>query len=158
LFIGGNIIIFEDRVREVIEQECEDYFLGIADFSGAENMNEEYLSLFTLYPRAISIGITLPHELDKPSNNEDHEIYNETNLQLNNISSYLSEFLQNKGYKAFAVPKVGGLDNEIFSSLHFLAAKHADLGMVIENKFITPEVGSGVNWGTIITDAPLNSV
>ena len=39
-----------------------------------------------------------------------------------------------------------------------MAASKADLGWIEKNMFITPEVGIGVNWGTVLTDAPLDII
>lgn len=56
------------------------------------------------------------------------------------------------------MPKSGKINNEIFSSLHYLAASNANLGRIEKNMFITPEVGVGVNWDTVLTDAPLDVI
>ncbi|MDD1774143.1 MAG: hypothetical protein LUQ24_01285 [Methanobacterium sp.] len=51
----------ERDIRSIIEKECEDYFLGIVDLSNVKNnLTNKYISLITEYPRAISVGITLP--------------------------------------------------------------------------------------------------
>ncbi|BDZ69904.1 hypothetical protein [Methanobacterium petrolearium] len=53
---------FELAIRNSIETECEDYFLGIVDLSHLENtVIEKYNTLIMEYPRAISVGITLPY-------------------------------------------------------------------------------------------------
>jgi len=52
----------ENVIRNVIENECEDYYLGMVDLSQVDNaLIEKYGSLITEYPRAISIGVTLPY-------------------------------------------------------------------------------------------------
>ena len=56
-----------EDIRKIIEEECEDYFLGIADLSLEEyDVDDKYKSLICLYPRSISIGITLPYKIDDP--------------------------------------------------------------------------------------------
>jgi hypothetical protein len=53
---------FGDTIRKIIEENFEDYFLGNADLSQPRmSTTEQYSSLIDIYPRAISIGITLPH-------------------------------------------------------------------------------------------------
>ena len=144
-----------EDIRKIIEEECEDYFLGFADLSQEkENIDENYKSLVCIYPRAISIGITLPHKVTAPDyiNNE---FYYKTNQKLNSITSCLCDSLEDEGYKALALPREGSINDGIFVSLHNLAASRADLGMIKNNTIITPEVGQRVNWGTVITDAPL---
>jgi epoxyqueuosine reductase QueG len=151
---------FDIMIREVIEEECEDYFLGITDLSIAKKVIiEQYESLISIYPRAISIGITLPYEIiDELLKSNCNVIYNETNNQLNTITSYLSSLLEKDGYKALAVPKSGRIDNGLFISLHNITANLADLGWIEKNMIVTPEVGPGVNWGTLLTDAPIEAI
>jgi epoxyqueuosine reductase QueG len=147
-----------EDIRKIIEQECEDYYLGFADLSlKKEDIDENYKSLVCIYPRAISIGITLPFKVTDIPDNVNNEFYHTTNQKLNSITSFLSSSLEDEGYKALALPKEGNVNNGIFVSLHNLAASRADLGMIKNNTIITPEVGQRVNWGTVITDAPLNA-
>ena len=145
---------FEDMIREVIETECEDYFLGTADLSLAKNpMIQQYKPLIAEHPRAISIGITLPYTVtDELMGNA--AIYNETNCQLKSITAHLTSLLEHKGYKAFSVPKADRMNDGTFISLHKLAANLASLGRIEKNGLlVTSEVGPGVNWGTVLTDA-----
>jgi epoxyqueuosine reductase QueG len=145
---------FEERIRGVIEEECEDYFLGFADLSIAnEGIIKEYESLISIYPRAISIGITLPYNISDKKITNQSAVYTETNDQLSIITHNLRDLLENKGYKTLNLPKIG--KDGIFISLHNLAANHADLGFIMEDVLVTPEVGSMVNWGTVLTDAPI---
>ena len=145
-----------EDIRKIIEEECEDYFLGIADLSLEEyDVDDKYKSLICLYPRSISIGITLPYKIDDPRIYKNNEFFSETYRKLNYITSYLSSLLEDEGYKAIAVPKDGRVNGGIFISLHNLAASRADLGKIKDDMVITPEVGQRVNWGTVITDAPL---
>ncbi|HEX3014097.1 MAG TPA: 4Fe-4S ferredoxin [Methanobacterium sp.] len=150
---------FENTIREIIEEECEDYFLGVADLSRAKNdILKQYESFFDEYPRAISIGLTLPYKTDEPTG-KNTKIYNETNQQLNVITTHLSSLLQQEGYKTLSVPKAKKVDDGSFISLHKLAANLADLGEIEKNGLlVTPEAGTGVNWGTILTDAPIEAV
>lgn len=146
---------FEDTMRKIIEEECEDYFLGMVDLSLVKNdIIEQYSSFFEEYPRAISIGITMPYKIT------DELLitttaYNETNYQLKTITAHLGELLQGEGYRALSVPKAKQMDGETFISLHKLIANLADLGKIEKNSLVTPEAGQGVNWGTVLTDAPL---
>jgi epoxyqueuosine reductase QueG len=148
-----------DNIRTIIEENCEDYFLGKADLSLPNQIfREPYTSLIAIYPRSISIGITLPQNITKERLIEGNLNYDEFNRKINNITRNLCDLLDYEGYKALAVPKSGNINNEIFSSLHYMAASSADLGWIEKNMFITPEVGVGVNWGTVLTDAPLDII
>ena len=153
----GVIMEFENTIREIIEKECEDYYLGVADMSSAENeILKQYESFFDEYPRAISVGITLPYKTTDELIGKNIKVYDETNRQLNSITAHLSNLLQKEGYKTLSVPKTEKVDDGTFISLHKLAANLADLGEIEKSGLlVTPEVGPMVNWGTILTDAPL---
>ena len=78
----------------------------------------------------------------------------DSNKQLNSIMTHLCSLLEAEGFKALPMPK-SKRDNGAFISLNLIAANLADLARFEENLLVTPEVGSGVNWGTVLTDAPL---
>lgn len=151
---------FEDTIRKIIEEKCDDYFLGIADLSLAKNdIIKQGESFFAEYPRAISVGIIIPYVVtDELLMSKNTAIYNETNCQLKTITAHLTSLLQHEGYKALSVPKAKRMNDETFISLHKLAANRADLGQIEDNLLVTPEVGPGVNWGTVLTDAPLEAI
>lgn len=141
----------ENEIRNIIEAKCEDYFLGVTDLSVSNNPKiNQYEPLIAEYPRAISFGITLPYfSLDNP-----FKISKKTNCHLKSIASRLSHLLESNGYNAFSVPKSEIKDDGSFISLHNLAANMADMGKISKNGLImTPEVGSSVNWGTVLTNA-----
>ena len=145
---------FEDKARKIIEDECEDYFFGIVDLSLAQNsVIEQYSSLFNDYPRAISIGITQPWIFTEGLVDENDSVC--TNWQLNAITAHLINLLEKEGYKAFSVPKAQNVEDKNFTSLHIIAANQANLGRIENGLLTTPEVGPGVNWGTVLTDAPI---
>jgi len=153
-----NTMKLEDQIRNIIEEECEDYFLGIADLSQNDIIGQ-YELFFDEYPRAISIGITMPYRVTvELLMSENTAIYKETNCKLQIIAAHLSSLLQDEGYKALSVPKAKRMNDKTFISLHKIAANLADLGQIEENIVITPEVGPGVNWGTVLTDAPIETV
>ena len=143
----------EEEIRNSIETECEDYFLGIVDLSLLENkLAEKYDSLISQYPRAISVGITLPIlNYDELMMNK--KVFNQTNCQLKHITSQLSRLLECEGYQALSMPKSRSDVPHI--SFHEVVANLADMGKIEKNYLITPEVGSKVNWGTVLTNAPL---
>ena len=116
-----------EDIRKIIEEECEDYFLGFADLSlEKEDIDENYKSLVCIYPRAISIGITLPYKVTDTRDYINNEFYYTTNQKLNSITSCLSSSLEDEGYKALALPKEGSINDGIFVSLHNLAADPAN--------------------------------
>jgi epoxyqueuosine reductase QueG len=148
----------EKNIRNVIEKECEDYFLGMVDLSGVRNsLTKKYGLLITEYPRAISIGVTLPLLIVNELSAGKEIIYNETYCHLKSITAHLSSLLEFKGYRALAMPKSKNRDKSDIS-FHEVVANLADLGEIRKNSLITPEVGSRVKWGTILTDAPLKKL
>lgn len=147
---------FEGKIRNFIETECEDYFLGTVDLSIVENsIIEQYGSLIDEYPRAISIGVTLPHAISDGLHSIKNTIYRETNCQLKYITSQLSKLLEREGYQALTMPKSKELNDGACISFHEVVANLADMGRIEKNLMVTPEVGSSVNWGTVLTNAPL---
>jgi epoxyqueuosine reductase QueG len=156
--IGGKILKFEDKARIIIENECEDYFLGIADLTQAQkHVIEHYGPLFKEYPRAISIGITLPFKFTVDSSDKINYIHSIADQQLYKITAQLSHLLEEEGYNAFSFPKARKSDQTTLS-LHLIAANQADLGQIENNVLKTIEAGDGVNWGTVLTDAPLDVI
>jgi epoxyqueuosine reductase QueG len=71
------------------------------------------------------------------------------------ITARLSEMLQKNGYAAFSVPKIE-TNEKLFLYLHKLAARMAGLGRIEKNCTVkTLDGGRYVNWGTVLTNAPL---
>ena len=148
---------FELAIRNSIETECEDYFLGIVDLSPLENsLVKKYDVLISEYPRAISVGITLPYWISDGFKKSYEKIYHQTNCQLKYITSKLTKLLENEGYEAFTIPK-SRINDKNHVSFHDTVAYLADMGNIEQNILITPEVGAMVNWGTVLTNAPLKT-
>ncbi len=147
----------EDNARKIVEGECEDYFLGVTDLSLAKNsVTDQFKSLISEYPRAISIGITLPYKISYGLKAKGNALYQETNCQLKNITSQLNNLLERNGHKALSLPK-SRIEDKNSTSLHAIIANLANLGLIDKGILVTPEVGSRVNWGTVLTNAPLRS-
>lgn len=155
----------EDMIRKTIEEECEDYFFGVADLSLVKKLIVEHEgSLISEYPKAISIGITMPPIVPFKllSNNKsfkyNYNDYDEMIKRLNLITTHLNNFLKHEEYKSLPILIASNLDDQrTFSAFsHELIANLAGLGWIgPDGLLITPEVGSGVLWSTILTDAPL---
>ncbi len=143
----------EDRTRQIIEMECEDYFLGFGDLSNAEDpMIKRYSTLFKEYPTSISIGITIPFFTEESRTSK---IYSSTDCQLKTITAKICNLLENEGYNSLSFPK-SKPTIETNLSLHVIAANNAKLGRIEKNGLLTTlEAGPGVNWGTVLTDAPI---
>lgn len=157
----------DNRVRNLAERKGVDFF-GVASLSVARDaVLDQGGPWVAEYPRALSIGIALPHSIvNQLPHREDravavsyrHHAYDVINQRLDHVTSWLSGLLQRDGYRALPVPAAKRVDDErlcaIFS--HKLAAHLAGLGWIGKScLLVTPEVGPRVRWGTVLTDAPL---
>jgi epoxyqueuosine reductase len=154
---------------ERIAKELGADLFGIADLTIAQDFvckqGGEYLRKFS---RAISVGVRL---LDAVVNElHRHEdpaviytytaLYNSVNSHLDNIGLLLAKKIQEKGYRAYAIPASQTVDSNkligVFS--HKLAANLAGLGWIGKScLLITPSFGPRVRFATILTDAPLKA-
>jgi epoxyqueuosine reductase QueG len=157
------------RIKKVAETWGTD-FCGVADLSLAHDaILAQGGPKIAAYPRAISVGIVLPHsivdQLPHRSNRAvavsyRHHSYEVINQRLDFIISCISSLLQREGYQALPVPAAKRVDDErlcaVFS--HKLAAHLAGFGWIGKNcLLVTPEVGPRVRWATVLTDAPLTA-
>ncbi len=145
-------------------------FFGVADLSpGHEDILAQGGPWIAEFPRAISIGIALPHGIvDQLPQRTDRAVAMSylrhglvvVNQRLDQTTSRLSSVLQGEGYKTLPVPASQTVDKErlcgIFS--HKMAAHLAGLGWIGKScLLVTPEVGPRVRWATVLTDAPLEA-
>ena len=156
-----------ERLNDLSRQNGADYF-GIADLLPAyDTIWEHGGPTIAEYPRAISIGIALPHSVvnQLPRRAERavameyrHHAFEVINQRLDFVTSRLSSFIQQAGYKAMPISASKHADRErhraIFS--HKLAGHLAGLGWIGKScLFITPDMGPRARWATVLTDAPL---
>ena len=142
-------------------------FFGIGDLAPAR---EEVRRLggeeVALYPRAVSIGIALSHQIvDRLPERSKREVVaayrghiDTIKETLRQIEAELAETLRREGHSARAIPVSERKDERypdaIFS--HKLAAHLAGLGWIGKScLLVTPEIGPRVRWTTVLTDAPL---
>jgi epoxyqueuosine reductase QueG len=156
-----------EEIRALADTLGADFF-GIADLSiakqaivqqGGEPVGE--------YPRALSVGLTLPHDIvDQLPNRKSvgvhtayrHHAYDVINQRLDHLASRLSAFLQKQGFRSLPIPASLIVDRDqlmgIFSNK--MAARLAGLGWIGKScLLITPEVGPRVRWASVLTTAPL---
>lgn len=157
-----------DRIKEIVEIQKADFY-GVADLSPAyEAILAQGGAEVAKYPRAISIGIVLLHEIvDQLPNRASRAVamsyrqqcyYYAINQRLDFIASCISSSIQQEGYKAMPVPATKHIDNErlcaVFS--HKLAAHLAGLGWIGKNcLLVTPGQGPRARWVTVLTNAEL---
>ncbi len=143
-------------------------FFGITDLAPAHRfILQQGGEAVAAYPRALSIGIALPHSLVDPLPAQSDPVvlmnynlhaYDVINDRLNHIVSILSGALQSHGYHSLPVPASQRANDErlagIFSNK--LAASLAGLGWIGKScLLVTPQSGPRVRWATVLTSAPL---
>ena len=158
----------EYTIRIMAEHEGADFF-GVADLSTVKDTVTQQGSEFVAdYPKAISMGIRLPDAVidalphgDNPAVAVNYRhAYDITNLRLDLLTSRLASIIQQKGYRALAIPASERYDNERVCAAfsHKLAANLAGLGWIGKScLLVTPQAGPRVRWGTVLTDAPLKA-
>jgi epoxyqueuosine reductase QueG len=143
-------------------------FFGIADTAYAHHaILEQGGEQVAGFPRAVSLGITLPHavvdqlprrsELAVSVNYEVHA-YDIINLRLDLTASRISGFLQREGFRSMPIPASERYDDQRIcaSFSHKLGAHLAGLGWIGKScLLITPGEGPRVRWTTVLTHAPL---
>jgi epoxyqueuosine reductase len=155
------------RIKEIAETWGAD-FCGVADLSPAHDaILAQGGPVTAAYPRAISVGIVLPHaivdQLPHRSHravavNYRHHGYEVINQRLDFLVSRMSSEIQRAGFRALPIPAAKRIDDErlfaVFSQK--LAAHLAGLGWIGKScLLVTPEEGPRVRWATVLTDAPL---
>jgi len=145
-------------------------YFGIADLSLAKqfiaDQGGEFLAQF---PRAVSHGFVLAdgvvdqvkyHEAPMAIHSYWHHVYRQVSPRLDSISLDLATAIQRSGFRAFVIPASQTIAQSrlwgVFS--HKLAAHLAGHGWIGKSAMlITPEHGPRVRWGTVLTDAPLET-
>ena len=158
----------ETDLEKMAKELGADLF-GIADLTVAQafvcKQGGEYLRKFS---RAISIGVRLLDAVvDELYRHEDPAaiytytaLYNSVNSSLDHVGLLLAKSIQEKGYRAYAIPASQTVDSDkligVFS--HKLAANLAGLGWIGKScLLITPSYGPRVRFATILTDALLKA-
>lgn len=121
------------------------------------------------FPRAISLGIRLRDDLvDVLPDRADPEVarsygrhcYEAVNERLDVLSAGVAHWVKRHGWRALAVPASQRIDDQRICGLfsHKLAAHLAGLGWIGKScLLVTPEAGPRVRWGTVLTDAPVET-
>jgi epoxyqueuosine reductase QueG len=145
-------------------------YFGIADLIAARQyISKQGGQFLTQFPRAVSHGFVLAdgvvntlahHKGIAALSNYWYYVYQIVNPRIDSISLMLAQSLDKAGFQAFVVPSSQTVDRTgltgVFS--HKLAAHLAGLGWIGKSALlITPEHGPRVRWGTVLTDAPLET-
>lgn len=156
----------EQAVRRAIDPWGVDLW-GFADLGPArEFILEQGGESVAGYPRAVVLGIALPHVIvDRLSNRADWSVkvayrhqYDTVNRRLDLVASQVTSLLQQQGFRALPIPASERIDSKricaVFS--HKLAAHLAGLGWIGKScLLVAPRLGPRLRWVTVLTDAPL---
>lgn len=158
-----------ERIRELADSMGADFF-GVAELAPARDaILSQGGEVIGAYPRAISIGIALPHSIvdQLPLRQERavainyrHHGYDVINQRLDLITSRLASVLQRDGHKALPIPASKRIDAERICGAfsHKMGAHLAGLGWIGKScLLITPEVGPRVRWATVLTNAAFSA-
>ncbi|MBM3154347.1 MAG: epoxyqueuosine reductase [Chloroflexi bacterium] len=144
-------------------------YFGIADLSPARQgeITAYERKLMAQYPLAVSIGVSLLDgivdgiEVQGDSNalkNYWFHVYEVINPLINSIGIRISHIIEGRGYRALQVPASHTVDTANLCGLfsHKIGANLAGLGWIGKScLLVTPDRGTRVRWGTVLTDAPL---
>ena len=158
------------KLKKLAEELGADFF-GIASLSSAQDMIEKLWEKETArFPRAISFGIALPHDVvnQQPNRfssnvalNYKHHAYKVINQRLDHIASRLSSIIQKPGNRSLPIPTTQEVtyDQDLYGIFsHKMAARLSGLGWIGKCcLLVTPTVGPRVRWGSVLTDAPLRA-
>ncbi len=158
------------RKLESLARSMGTTYFGVADLTAARQaIIEQGGELLFRFPRAISHGFVLidgiVNSLFEQQNiavlhNYWYYVYGIINPRLDSISAMLAQSLEEHGFQAFVVPASQTVDRPKLTGVfsHKLAAHLAGLGWIGKSALlITPQHGPRVRWGTVLTDATLET-
>ena len=156
-----------EQLQRLAEEAGADFF-GVADLSPARQaILDQGGALAAQYPRAVSLGLTLPHAIvdQLPHRNSAcvqksyrHHSYDVINQRLDHLASRLGAVIQRRGFSSLPVPASLTLDHERLMGLfsNKMAAHLAGLGWIGKScLLVTPEAGPRVRWAAVLTSALL---
>ena len=156
-------------MNKEVENELKKSRVGFVHFVDISKLtNKQNRGL----PCAILIGIAInPKFVKDVFNNPDYkpvleDEYVKTENRVGEVTDELAEFLVSKGYKALSQSDAGLLAEGVFNFEtkesvlpHKTVSQLSGLGWIGKNNlFITPEYGAAQCLGTVLTDAPLETV
>jgi epoxyqueuosine reductase QueG len=163
-------MVVNQKAKMMAETWGADFF-GVADLSVAHTaILEQGGPVIAAYPRAISIGMKIPHAIvdqlpqraDRAvAGNYRHHGYEVINQRLDLLASHISSELQRAGHQALPIPAAKRVDHERICAAfsHKLAARLAGFGWIGKScLLVTPEAGPRVRWATVLTDVPMPGV
>ena len=166
---GTDRVNLRDKLESLAKDMGTTYF-GIADLTPArQRISEQGGEFLTQFPRAVSHGFVLAdgvvntlvhHKNVAALSSYWYYVYQIVNPRIDSVSLTLAQCLDRAGFQAFVVPSSQTVDRTRLTGVfsHKLAGHLAGLGWIGKSALlITPEHGPRVRWGTVLTDAPLET-
>lgn len=166
---GTDKVNLRDKLESLAKDMGATYF-GIADLApGRQRISQQGGEFLTEFPRAVSHGFVLADGIvDTLAHHKNiaalssywYYVYQIVNPRIDSISLMLAQSLDRAGFQAFVVPSSQTVDRTKLTGVfsHKLAAHLAGLGWIGKSALlVTPEHGPRVRWGTVLTDAPLET-
>ncbi len=166
---GTDKVNLRDKLESLANDMGATHF-GVADLApGRQRISQLGGEFLTQFPRAISHGFVLAdgivntlvhHKNVAALSNYWYYVYQIVNPRIDSVSLTLAQCLDRAGFQAFVVPSSQTVDRTGFAGVfsHKLAGHLAGLGWIGKSALlITPEHGPRVRWGTVLTDAPLET-
>lgn len=143
---------FTEELKTLLSSRGAD-LVGIGDMRGVETCT---------FKTGVSVAIALPKDiildLQEAPTREYYELYHSLNNRLNQIVLAGEEFLQHRGYQAYAqtTDRISVSQDFISMLPHKTVATRGGLGWIGKNcLLVTPQYGSAVRISSLLTDAPL---
>ena len=132
------------KLKKMAEELGADFF-GIANLSPVQEVIEKLWEKITAqFPRAISFGIALPHDIvnQQPNRfssnvalNYNHHAYDIINQRLDHIASRLSSVIQKQGSRSLPIPATQEIIyNEAFYGICARCLWHVPLCLSLRKK------------------------
>jgi epoxyqueuosine reductase QueG len=154
---------FKQKLKEKAFYLGADLF-GVADLKKFDSKNSPLLpeNILTNFKYGISIAIALPKavfmKIEKAPTPEYAKVYNTVNNKLDEISLFLSKFIEKLGFKALPIPASQILDKINFRGAitHKAIARLSGIGWQGKSLLIiSPEYGPRIRIATILTNMEL---
>ncbi len=156
-------------LKQILKEKALNFgadLFGVADLENYNLENSPTIpeNILSGFKKAISIAIALPKaifmKIEKFPTPEYAKVYNSVNNKLDEISIYLSKFIENKGFKALPIPASQIIDRNEFRGAitHKAIARLAGIGWQGKSLLIvSPEFGPRIRLATILTDMEIDA-
>jgi len=163
-------LVLYNKLSETAFASGAEYF-GVADLTPAiDFIRKQGGDLPASFPRAIAVGIVMPYGLTEPLITHDQDngalmtydryVYQVCSPLIDQVTMKVARKVEKAGFRTMPVVASMKIPGKHFAGVfpHKLAAHLAGLGWIGKScLLINPVDGPRVRWGTVLTNAPLNT-